>query len=115
MKTIKGFTAGPWTTENVDSEGNCVYMRINSSKKSIGFQKVMEFAGSYGGSNDKITPEKEAAANAELIAQAPEMYQEIQRLEKLNKELVEALENLMHRTKHGDYIKAEQALKKAKS
>ena len=58
----RGHTPGPWKAVDVTGKGTLVYRRIDAGEKAVGF------AGAY-----KLTDQKEAAANANLIAMAPEL------------------------------------------
>ena len=68
-----GHTPGPWSIEDVSSGKTLVYYKINAGNSAVGF------AGSYKPDGVVKTP-GEAAANARLIAAAPELLEALEGL-----------------------------------
>lgn len=76
MTKHEGFTPGPWKVSPVVCDGNFVYARIGPKGRGS-----IAYSGVYGPKKQNaMLSEAEAEANARLIADAPRLYAENQRL-----------------------------------
>ena len=84
--THEGFTPGPWSIELVNAAGSLVYARIGPARRGS-----IAYTGVYGSRkvNAKLS-EDEVLANARLIADAPRLYAENQRLRDALERLADA-------------------------